>query len=148
MKRFQFPLDRVRRWRSEQASLEELKLQQLRAESARLTSARLEVEAEGQRSAQQVLSQPTLDPFQLTSLESYGLHLRRRVYQLANLERQAQVKVGEQRQRVMEARRQFELLNRLQQKAWQEWLAGSNKEQEDLAAELFLAKSVRQRSAR
>ncbi len=148
MKRFQFPLDRVRRWRSEQASLEELKLQQLRAESARLTSARIEVEAEGARSARQVLSQPSIDALQLTSLESYALHLRRRVYQLANLERQAEAKVGEQRQRVMEARRQFELLNRLQQKAWQEWLAASNKEQEDLASELFLAKSVRQRSAR
>ncbi len=51
--------------------------------------------------------------------------------------------MGEQRQQVMEARRQFELLDRLQQKAWHEWRAAGNKEQEDLAAELFLAKSVR-----
>jgi type II secretory pathway component PulM len=148
MKRFQFPLDRVRRWRSEQASLEELKLQQLRAESARLTSARREVEAEGKRSAQEVLSQPTLDPLQLTSLESYGLHLRRRVYELLNRERQAEAKVGEQRQRVIEARRKFELLDNLHQKAWQEWIAASNKEQEDLASEMFLAQTVRKRSAR
>jgi len=148
MKRFQFPLGRVRRWRSEQAGVEELKLQQLRAESARLTSARLEIEAEGQRSAQEVLSQKSLDPLQLTSMESYGLHLRRRTYELSNLERQAEAKVGEQRQRVIEARRRFELLDRLHQKAWQEWVAAGNKEQEDLASELFLARVVRKRSAR
>jgi hypothetical protein len=148
MKRFHFPLDRVRRWRSEQAALEELKLEQLRAESGRITAARVEVEAEGVRSSQQVRSQPAIDPIELTSLESYGLHLRRRVYELTNLERQAEARVLEQRQRVIEARRQYELLDRLRQKAWREWLAAADKEQEDLASELFLARTVRKRLAR
>ena len=145
MKRFRFPLDRVRRWRSEQASVEELKLQQLRAQAAKLAAARCEVEAESARSAQQLLAQPTLDPLELTSLESYRLHLRRRVYELGNLERQAESKVAEQRRRVIEARRQFELLDRLHHKAWQEWLAAGNKEQEELASEMFLARAARNR---
>ncbi|HTS48146.1 MAG TPA: hypothetical protein VMH05_09390 [Bryobacteraceae bacterium] len=145
MKRFHFPLDRVRRWRSEQANLEELKLQQLRAELARLAGAKSEIQAEGARSAREVLAQPSIDPFELTSLELYRQHLRRRVYELENLERQCNAKVVEQRQRVLEARRQFELLDRLHNKAWKEWLAEGNKEQEQLAGELFLAKSVRER---
>ena len=145
MKRFQFSLERVRRWRSEQASLEELKLQQLRSEQARLGAAKREVQAESVRSAQQVLAQPSIDPLELTSLECYQQHLRRRAYELETLERQCAAKVVEQRQRVIEARRQFELLDRLHHKAWTEWVAAGNKEQEELAAEMFLAKSVRER---
>ncbi len=145
MKRFQFPLERVRRWRSEQASLEELKLQQLRAEAARLAVAKSEIETEAAQSARQVLAQPSIDALELTSLESYRQHLHRRIYQLEDLERQCEGKVVEQRRRVMEARRQFELLDRLHNKAWREWVAEGNKEQEQLAAELFLAKSVRER---
>jgi flagellar export protein FliJ len=145
MKRFHFSLDRVRRWRSEQANLEGLKLQQLRAELARLAIAKREIEDEAVRSAREVRAQPSIDPFELTSLESYRQHLRRRVDELANLERQCDAKMAEQRQRVLEARRQFELLDRLHNKAWQEWIAEGNKEQEQLADELFLAKSVRKR---
>src|SRR5579871_1433257 len=90
MKRFRFPLERVRRWRSEQANLEELKLEQLRAEAARLAGARLEVEAEAVRSAREVLAQSSIDALELTSLESYRQHLRRRAYELENLERQSE----------------------------------------------------------
>ena len=145
MKRFQFPLDRVRRWRSEQASFEELKLQQLRAELDRLAAARAASEAEAAETAQQVLSQPRIDPVELTTLETYRMHLRRRIYELDNLIDQCASKIARQRERVIEARRQFELLDRLYQKAWNEWSAAVNKQQEELAAEMFLAKSARSR---
>ena len=143
MKRFEFPLDRVRRWRAEQASLEELKLQQFRAEAERLAGQKRALEAEASQSAREVLAQASIEPIQLTTLESYGLHLRRRILELTNLQRQAEARVLEQRLRVLEARRQFELLDRLHQKAWLEWRAASNKEQEDLAAELYLAQAAR-----
>jgi hypothetical protein len=45
----------------------------------------------------------------------------------------------------MEARRQAELLERLREKALGQWRAAANKEQEDLASELFLAKQTRNR---
>ncbi|HYK17161.1 MAG TPA: hypothetical protein VEV37_04030 [Bryobacteraceae bacterium] len=63
----------------------------------------------------------------MTTLESYGLHLRHRILELENLKRQAEAKVHEQRLRVLEAGRQFELLDRLHQKARLEWVAASNK---------------------
>jgi hypothetical protein len=143
MKRFAFPLDRVRRWRAEQASLEELKLQQYRAEAERLAGKKRALEAEASQSVREVLAQASIEAIQLTMLESYGLHLRRRILELANLQREAENKVHEQRLRVLEARRQFELLDRLHQKAWAEWRAAWNKEQEELAAELFLAQAAR-----
>ena len=148
MKRFEFPLDRVRRWRAEQASLEEVKLQQLRAEAARLVEQKRELEAEASESVRAVLAQQSIQPIELTTLESYGLHLRRRILELENLRRQAEAKVLEQRLRFIEARRQFELLDRLQQKAWREWVASSNKEQEELASEMFLAQAARKAARR
>ena len=53
------------------------------------------------------------------------------------------VEVDEQRQRVVAARRDAELLERLLQKARDEWQAASDREQETLATDLYLAKRVR-----
>jgi hypothetical protein len=143
MKRFHFPLERVRRWRSEQLSVEELKLQQARAAKQTLADAKTRVQDELAKSEAEVLSQPSLEALELESLDSFRLYIRGKVRDIENRERQAEAKVVEQRQRVMEARRQFELLNRLHQKAMVEWKAAADKEQETMAAELFLAKSIR-----
>lgn len=143
MKRFEFSLERVRRWRSEQASLEELKLQQLRAEMARLDSAQRQIENDITASERQILSAPSLDPVLLVSLDAYRKGARGKIRDLTNRQRQCADKINEQFKRVIEARRKFELLDRLRQNALEEWQAAANKEQEQLAAELFLAKSRR-----
>jgi len=143
VKRFTFPLERVRRWRSEQADLEELKLQQLRAEMGRLESARLSLTAEITGAERRVLDQFSMDAIELTSLGSYRLHMQHRIRELDTRKDQCAAKIVEQRQRVMEARRQAELLDRLRGKALDEWESALNKEQEALASELFLAKSTR-----
>jgi hypothetical protein len=145
MKRFVFPLERVRRWRREQASLEELKLEQLNAELARLGSTKRQVQADAARAAQQLFAQPSMDAMELTSLDSYRLHVRQRVYEIEQLEAQCNTRIADQRQRVIEARRQVELLDRLHDKAWNQWSAEANKELETLAAEMFLARSIRER---
>jgi hypothetical protein len=143
MKRFNFPLERVRRWRSEQRSLEELKLQQLRAERQALADAKEQVQSDLAKTQQEILAQPSFEALELESLDSFRIHVRGRVRDIENRERQWEAKVVEQRQRVIEARRQFELLDRLRQKALAEWRAAGDKEQETLAAEMFLAKTVR-----
>jgi hypothetical protein len=56
---------------------------------------------------------------------------------------QQEEKIAAQRERVIEARRKFELLQRLQQSALLQWKAAFNKEQEEVASELFLAKMNR-----
>jgi hypothetical protein len=44
---------------------------------------------------------------------------------------------------VLEARRQFELLDGLREKALAKWRTAGEKEQETLTAELFLSRSTR-----
>jgi len=143
MKRFDFPLERVLRWRREQASLEEIKLQQLRSEVAQIQAARRQIESERAESESHVLTRGSIDPASLESLDSYRQYVAGKIRQLENRKRQWEAKINEQLNRVIAARRQFELLERLKQTALQEWHASMNKEQEELAAELFLAKSRR-----
>jgi len=145
MKRFDFPLERVRRWRREQAGLEELKLQQFRAEMAGLQVAQRQIETERAQSEQQVLTQDYIDPLLLESLDSYRQFTAGKVRHLEGRKQQWEVKIQEQLNKVIEARRKFELLERLRKSAFDEWQAAVNKEQEELAAELFLAKSQRKR---
>jgi len=145
MKRFDFPLETVRRWRLERAGIEELKLRQILAEKQKLATRKVQIHSEMAQTARQVLGQPSMQSLELQSLDSFRLYGRNRIRDIENQERQCEARAVEQRNRVLEARRQFELLDRLRQKALAEWRAAGNKEQEEMAAELFLAKSIRDR---
>lgn len=143
MKRFQFQLERVRRWRLEQLTLEELKLQQVRTERQALAEAKQQVRDQLSRSRREVLALTTLRGRDLENLDSYGIHVHERVREFEKSEQQCDAKVADQRARVLEARRQFELLDGLHKKAFAKWKAAGEKEQETLAGELFLSKSTR-----
>ena len=146
MKRFDFPLETVRRWRLERAGIEELKLRQILAEKQRLAAAKRQIQGEMAHTVQQVLGQKSMQSLELESLDSFRLYVRGQLRDIENQERQCEARIVDQRSKVLEARRQFELLERLRQKALTEWRAAGNKEQEEMAAELFLAKSIRERS--
>ena len=146
MKRFVFPLDTVRRWRLERAGIEELKLRQILAQKQNLAAARARFQSEMAQTAQQILGQPSMQSLELESLDSFRVHVRGRVRDIENQERQCEAGIVVQRNIMLEARRQFELLERLRQKAFTEWQAAVNKEQEEMASELFLAKSIRERN--
>jgi flagellar export protein FliJ len=143
MKRFNFPLERVRRWRLEQLNIEELKLQQVRAERQALVDAKQQARDDLAQSRQEVLAQSSMLGLELENLDSFGIHVHERIRGIENLEQQSEAKVVEQRGRVLEARRQFELLDGLREKALAKWKAAGDKEQETLAGELFLARSTR-----
>jgi hypothetical protein len=146
MKRFHFPLETARRWRLERAGIEELKLRQILAEKQKLTFAKGRIQDEMAQTVRQVLGQPSIPAPELENLDSFRLYVRGRVRNLENQERECEARIVEQRNKVLEARRQFELIERLRQKALTEWRAAGNKEQEDTAAELFLAKTIRERN--
>src|SRR5579864_8434762 len=145
MKRFDFPLETVRRWRLERAGIEELKLRQILAEKQKLAAAKAQIQNEMAQTVREVLGQPSMLSLELESLDSFRIYQRGRARDLDAQERQCEARMIEQRNKVLEARRQYELLDRLRQKALNEWRAAGNKEQEDMAAELFLAKSTRER---
>jgi flagellar export protein FliJ len=143
MKRFSFPLERVRRWRDGQASLEEMKLDQMRDRLTGLAEQKRSIESERVRSEREVLGQGLMEATELQSLDAFRLHVRKKIGDIQNSERQLEAEMEQQRRRVMEARRNAELLERLKQKAFEDWRKAGDREQETLATELYLAKRTR-----
>jgi len=143
MKRFEFPLDRVRRWRAQQAEIEELKLHQLRDRLAALGVQKLRLELDRATSERAVLGQSSIEASEVQSLEAYRRHTGNKIRDIEVREQQCEEQIREQRQRVIEARQRAELLERLRQKLWEEWREAAGREEENLATELYLAKRRR-----
>lgn len=144
MKKFKFPLARVLEFRkleleAETATLEtcvrrlrsiEQKQAAIREESAKANDDMRSREYPGALVA-------TAEPAQLPHYR--GL-LDRRWAEAERERAQAALAVEQQREKLLEARRRFEVLDRCREKAKTKWKAEFLRQQEDLAAELFLAK--------
>ena len=144
MKRFQFPLERVREWRGTQVDLEYAKLQKLFEQMRRLerTVAALETEvrsAEGELQAVAAARRP-MTGRQLARLDDFRLYAKRQQQLLAARQDELRGRIAEQRGRLVEARRNFRLLERLKQQALEEWERDYYREMENLASELHLAR--------
>ena len=139
MKRFHFPLERVRRWRVEQAYVEELKLQSLFGQLGSLAEKKAKVEKE-RAASEQVLEQPSVEATALQALDAYRGHSRTKIGELDKQQREVAAEIEQQRQRLMEARRQAELLERFKTKMFEDWKALADREEESAAGELYLAK--------
>lgn len=140
MKRFNFPLERVRRWRGEQADLEAMKLERLFGELSALERQRAELLTDRTNAEALLKTRQPMAAEELSHLDSFRQYVQARCQSIEDLKQQQDDKIGKQREILMEARRQYELLDRLRKKNLSEWRADSNKEQEALAAEMFLAR--------
>lgn len=143
MKRFRFPLERVRKWRQDQAGLEEMRLQALYSDIGNLHAEQRRIAEETEQSCCGILQQSTVSAQDLATLEDYRLYTARENRRIAARKRDIEARIVEQRRRVLDARRKCQLLDGLRDKALISWTASQDKEQEDLAAELFLAKRQR-----
>jgi hypothetical protein len=144
MKRFEFGLERVRRWRHEQVDLEELKLRQLHSELNALISTRKSLETEAQAAQQAVRAGARVSAGDLHHLDVFKDYVRAESQKLEAQERLCETRIAPQRQRVIEALRQAELLDQLKAQKLADWRSVYQKEEEGMAAELFLAKRKRQ----
>ena len=143
MKRFQFPVEKVRLWRDQQAQMEELKLQQLHAELHRFITQQQELQNEANRAEVAVKQGSPIAADELAQLDDFKQYVRACTRTLDEQRRQIEAKIAVQQQSVVEARRKVELLNRLKEQALSKWTSARDKEQEDLSSELFLAKRKR-----
>jgi flagellar export protein FliJ len=140
MKRFHFPLERVRRWRQEQAAVEELKLQRWYAQLAALGEEKARAENERAASERDVLDRASVEAGELQALDAYRLHVRSRIGGIERRRGEVTAEITKQRERLIEARRRAELLERLKTRMFDAWQTGADREEETLAGELYLAK--------
>ena len=140
MKKFVFPLERVLAWRRLECEKEEAVLERLRADRARLLARKEELIRELHVTSRRLLGAATVASEDLCFLEDFRDYAR---HAGQNLERKmalADLEIGRQLDTVKEARRAYRLIEKLREKKWREWEAGYDRELEQQAGEIFLAR--------
>lgn len=144
MKKLQFSLESARRWQEKQFEIEEARLQQVNAGLNQVRAQRKLLENSILEEGRRVSNAPVVAAPELALITQLHDFAGRETRRLAAQESTWEKRLAEQQQRLTAARKKLELLNRLRERAQVEWRNAFAKEQEDLAAELFLAKRARQ----
>jgi flagellar export protein FliJ len=140
MKTFTFPLERVRQWREKQVTIEEAGLQQLFSERNLLEERRKLLEQEARESAAAVLRAKAFDALELQAIDAFRRYAVAQRAAIAAAVDQCDQRIAEQRAKLLEAQRRFELLEKLKDRKLKAWTAEFAREIEAQAGELFLAK--------
>jgi hypothetical protein len=140
VKRFGFPLERVRQWREKQAAIEEAALEKLFAKRRLLEQSREVLEAEAAESARAVALAPSVSAMELQSVDAFRRYVSSQRILIARRIAVCGVEIAAQQEKVREARRRFELLDKLRERKLSAWTAALNQEVEMEAGEAFLAK--------
>src|SRR6266550_4493466 len=139
MQRFHFPLEQVRDFRRQQLDMEEAKLEALHAERRALADEWSRLEGETAETRNSLMVTGVVEAQELAASDLYLRHLetvkKRHAARMADW----QVRAGKQQQAIVEARRRVRLLEKLEERKLKEWQAAADREQENLASELYLA---------
>lgn len=139
MQRFRFTLERVRQWRREQAEIEEGALGKLVARRQSLIDRMGLLQRERSEGDAALVRCTTVQAQELAAVESarqwFKIEATRLVLQVRETDKQIEL----QRARVVQARRNYELLQRLKDRALHKWQQEADRELDQLAADVFLS---------
>jgi hypothetical protein len=139
MKNFDFPLEKVRLYREKRAQLEESKLERLYAGRRAVELRRETLNQHRAETEKSLLSATSVNAAELGALDRWGRFVEQQTQIFAKQIAQCDTEIAAQRARVMEARRQFQLLDKLKEKRLAVWRAECDRELEQQAAESYLA---------
>jgi flagellar export protein FliJ len=140
MTTFTCRLEKVLRWRQTQLELEQFALSRIAAECVRWDEALKKLE-DGRRAAEEAAhSSGPVGGGYLAALATYQKHIRHEKQVCHDRRRECERKMEQQRARLLKARREFRLLERLRQLRHAEWEVAVDREFEALAAEAYLAR--------
>jgi flagellar FliJ protein len=143
MKRFQFSLQRVLEWRSLQMRSAEEKLTRLQEEQAALVHRETALRAAEIKAEMGLLKLPVMDGSDLQSLAAFQLKMRGERAELQSLKAANQAEIVAQRNRVLIARRDYRVVEKLRERRLQAWTYLTDREIEATAAENYLARWAR-----
>jgi flagellar export protein FliJ len=143
VKTFKFPLQRVLDWRALQLRSEEEKLAGLQnrlaaivAREKALFEAELETEIELAKS-------PILNGMDLQRFAAFQLGVRSEHASLKASRMQCDAQIVEQRKRLLKARKEVRVLEKLKEKRLEGWTYLNDREVETIAAEAYISKWAR-----
>lgn len=144
MRRFAFPLERVRQWRATQVELELAALERLFSAMRRLDEEEFDLRT-GLRNARLELAEEAGAGRQVSApallrLDDYGHFVQRGIERIGSRRQDLSRRIEEQRGRLVTARRNQRLLDKLRERALSEWQRQHDRELENQAGELYLAR--------
>lgn len=138
MKTFSFRLERVLAWRQAQLNVEQSALGRVAAEFTRWDAMLANLGNARAKAAGLVQSGP-VNGTDLGALASYQEHIERQRKIVLERRRDCAARLEKQRARLLQARRDHRLLEKLRQVRRAEWETAVDREFEALAAETYLA---------
>jgi flagellar export protein FliJ len=140
MKKFRFPLDRLRAYRKIQFDTEQNRMQALLAESRRVEQRREALQQELEMARIPLREGGLLTAEELAAVGNFANYVDHQSRALGHLQRQIGHAIEQQRQNLLEARRAVEALDQLRGRRLNQWRAEADREQENLVAELVVAR--------
>ncbi len=143
MKAFKFPLERVLGWRHLQMRSEEEKLALLQRYLENLNQKANALAAAEMNSRLGLLKMGTLQGSDLHALAPFQERVKRERAALSAEKVQCEKRIAMQRVRLLKARKDFRVLEKLRERRLEAWRYESNRELENFAAETHIAKLIR-----
>jgi len=140
MKTFRFPLQRVLEWRAVQLRVEEEKLAGLQQQLASLLQSREKLAAARDRSESHLFASGAAAGSDLQSWALYQARLAKQQEVLKGQVLECEKLILEQRHRLLKARTDHRVLEKLKDRRWKQWVYLNDREVEGTAAEVYLAK--------
>ena len=140
MKQFQFSLEHAMHWRRLRADMERAKIESLYTELHNLDGQKTLMEEEEASAHNLVKNQDSVRAQQLFALDRFTRHMSTRKELLEVQRLDLSKSIAQQKVRLISAQRDFELLEKLKAHKKEDWRTAFDKEQEDLASEVYLAK--------
>ena len=139
MTAFSFRLERVLEWRKAQLELAQAALSRIAAEYARWDATLAKLANARAQAGAMVQSGGPVNGAELSALSRYQAYVEQQRKIALERRRDCGARLEQQRARVLEARREHRLLEKLRQVRRAEWESAVDREFEALAAETYLA---------
>jgi flagellar export protein FliJ len=140
MKRFAFQLQTALEWRRRRMEQEQIKLQQMESRHAALKADVEQAEQSFCASRKETLESPTLVASDLSALAEYREAVDLRKQRISRETSKLEIEMRRQKTLMVDATREFRLLEKLRDRRMEEWRKGCDRELEAEAGELYLAK--------
>ena len=143
MKAFKFPLEKVLSWRHLQMRAEEEKLALLQRYLENLNQKANALAAAEMNSRLRLLSMESLQGADLHALAPFQERVKKERAALSAEKAQCEKRIAMQRVRLLKARKNFRVLEKLKERRLEAWQYENNRELENFAAEAHIAKLLR-----
>lgn len=140
MKKFRFPLERLLNYRRARLADEQARLERILAEQRALRERRAALEREDRTIREILRRMPVLTSAELEAAAAFRLYAEAELVRLISAEGELASRLERQREALLSARREVEVLERLREKKREDWRRELDREMETQVAELVIAR--------